>query len=120
MTLADLPEGAAFTVGSVLLDSEVGKRLADMRCCAPAEGRVVRRSFFRGPLQVLIRGYSLLLRRCEAAGIAVESDYESLGAALPGGRGFGRGRGRGRGRGLGMGGRTGIAGRGRGSGGTCR
>lgn len=118
MTLADLPEGAAFTVNSVLLDREVGKRLADMGFTAGAEGRVVRRSFFRGPLQVEIRGYSILLRRCEAAGIAVESSAEALAVFPP--AGHGRGRGLGRGLGRGKGGRSGFAHRGPGAGGACR
>jgi ferrous iron transport protein A len=37
-----------------------------------AEGAVVRKGFFRGPLQVRIRGYDILIRRFEASGIEVE------------------------------------------------
>jgi ferrous iron transport protein A len=72
MLLADAPKGASFKVVKVTLDKEVGKRLADMGFTAQASGAVVRAGFFKGPLQVRIRGYDILIRRFEAAGIEVE------------------------------------------------
>lgn len=72
MFLCDAPNGASFKVLRVILGREVGKRLADMGFTEGAEGAVVRGGFFRGPLQVRIRGYDILIRRCEAAGIEVE------------------------------------------------
>jgi ferrous iron transport protein A len=72
MFLSDTPKGAAFTVVKVALGKEVGKRLADMGFTAGTPGAVIRTGFFRGPLQVRIRGYDLLIRRYEAAGIEVE------------------------------------------------
>jgi ferrous iron transport protein A len=36
------------------------------------EGAVIRKGFFRGPLQIRIRGYDILIRRFEASGIEVE------------------------------------------------
>jgi ferrous iron transport protein A len=74
----------------VLLGKEVGKRLADMGFTAGTEGAVVRAGFFRGPLQVRIRGYDILIRRYEAAGIEVEpvGDWS---AAEDAARLFGRG-----------------------------
>lgn len=72
MFLSDAPNGASFKVLKVILGREVGKRLADMGFTEGAEGAVVRGGFFRGPLQVRIRGYDILIRRCEAAGIEVE------------------------------------------------
>ncbi|GHV71574.1 hypothetical protein AGMMS49928_23990 [Spirochaetia bacterium] len=72
MLLSDAPKGASFTVVKVTLGKEVGKRLADMGFTGGAEGAVVRSGFFRGPLQVRIRGYDILIRRFEAAGIEVE------------------------------------------------
>jgi ferrous iron transport protein A len=36
------------------------------------EGAVVRTGFFRGPLQVRILGYDVLIRRFEASGVTVE------------------------------------------------
>jgi ferrous iron transport protein A len=72
MLLSDAPGGASFTVLRVMLGKEVGKRLADMGFTAGAPGAVVRTGFFRGPLQVRIRGYDILIRRFEAEGIEVE------------------------------------------------
>ncbi|MEJ5187961.1 MAG: FeoA family protein [Breznakiellaceae bacterium] len=72
MFLSDAPPGASFRVIRVLLGKEVGKRLADMGFTEGAEGAVIRSGFMRGPLQVRIRGYDVLIRRCEAAGIEVE------------------------------------------------
>jgi ferrous iron transport protein A len=72
MFLSDAPSGASFKVIKVTLGKEVGKRLADMGFTEGTEGAVVREGFFRGPLQVRIRGYDILIRRFEAAGIEVE------------------------------------------------
>jgi ferrous iron transport protein A len=72
MFLSDAPGGASFTVIKVTIGKEVGKRLADMGFTAGAGGAVVRAGFFRGPMQVRIRGYDILIRRFEAAGIEVE------------------------------------------------
>lgn len=72
MFLSDAPNGASFRVIRVLIGKEVGKRLADMGFTEGAEGAVVRGGLFRGPLQVRIRGYDVLIRRSEAAGIEVE------------------------------------------------
>ncbi|WP_041611259.1 FeoA family protein [Treponema primitia] len=71
MVLSDAPNGASFRVVKVALRKEVGKRLADMGFTEDAEGAVVRSGFFRGPLQVRIRGYDILIRRDEAGGIEV-------------------------------------------------
>lgn len=71
MFVTDAPAGAAFKVVRVLLEKEVGKRLADMGFTEGAEGFVVRSAFLRGPLHVRIRGYDILIRRCEAAGIEI-------------------------------------------------
>jgi ferrous iron transport protein A len=72
MHLSDAPAGASFRVIKVTLGREVGKRLADMGFTEGTEGAVVREGFFRGPLQIRIRGYDILIRRFEAAGIEVE------------------------------------------------
>ena len=70
--LSNTPSGASFTVVKVALGKEVGKRLADMGFTAGTEGAVVRRGFLRGPLQIRLRGYDILIRRFEAAGIEVQ------------------------------------------------
>jgi ferrous iron transport protein A len=72
MCISDAPSGASFKVVKVTLGKEVGKRLADMGFTQGTEGAVVRKGFFRGPLQIRIRGYDILIRRFEAAGIEVE------------------------------------------------
>jgi ferrous iron transport protein A len=71
MVLSEMPAGASFQVVKVALDKEVGKRLADMGFTQGADGAVVRSGFFRGPIQVRIRGYDILIRRYEAGGIEV-------------------------------------------------
>ncbi len=71
MRLSELPAGHAFTVDRVLLSRETGKRLADMGFTAGRRGRVVRKQYLGGPLQVEILGGSVLIRRAEAAGIEV-------------------------------------------------
>lgn len=101
MFVSDAPNGASFKVVRVTLDKEVGKRLADMGFTEGAEGAVVRGGFLHGPLQVRIRGYDILIRRCEAAGIEVEpvGDWSAVQDAAGnafGFHGFGRGRGHGR------------------------
>jgi Fe2+ transport system protein FeoA len=72
MVLSDTPAGASFSEQRVNLDKEVGKRLADMGFTEGAQGAVVRHSFFKGPLQVRILSYDILIRRYEASGIEVE------------------------------------------------
>jgi len=71
MSVAEVPEGGAFIVKRVAIGGETGKRLADMGFTGGAEGMVIRRGLFRGPLHVLIRGYALLIRRSEAAAIEI-------------------------------------------------
>lgn len=73
MHLSEAPTGARFRVVRVALGKEVGKRLVDMGFIEGAEGSVVRRGFLRGPLQVRLQGYDLLLRRSEAAGVDIEA-----------------------------------------------
>jgi ferrous iron transport protein A len=71
MFLSDVPNGASFTVKKVALGKEVGKRLADMGFTEGVEGCVVRSGLFRGPLQIRLRGYDMLIRRFEASEIEV-------------------------------------------------
>jgi ferrous iron transport protein A len=118
MFLSDAPVGASFRVVQVILAREVGKRLADMGFTEGAEGRVVRAGFMRGPLQVQIRGYDILIRCCEAAGVEIQpvglwpvaSAAEWIRgrpgrqrSGLGNGRGNGRGKGHGHGKGHGEG-----------------
>lgn len=91
MKISEMVVGQEFAVRSVLLAHEVGRRLADMGFTEGARGKVVRRSMFRGPLQIRIRDYDVLIRRCEAAAIEAEPVGDILSA--PGSAG-GAGRGR--------------------------
>lgn len=120
MFVSDAPPGASFRVKRVVLDKEVGRRLADMGFTEGVEGAVVRSGFFHDPIQVRIRGYDVLLRRSEAAGIEVEpvGDWSAARDAMRGrgGPGMGRGHGHGRGVGGGRGGPEWLFGRGHGRG----
>lgn len=71
MRLSDLIPGTPFVVSRVLVGGEIGKRLADMGFTDGAAGILVRGAFLRGPIQVRIRGYDLLIRRGEAKLIEV-------------------------------------------------
>ena len=71
MSISDLPVGAEFTVRRVRSGREVGKRLVDMGFTEGATGQVLRKAFLRGPLQVAIRGYGVIIRRSEAEMIEV-------------------------------------------------
>jgi Fe2+ transport system protein FeoA len=110
MVIAEAPAGASFRVVRVMTGKEVGKRLADMGFTEGAEGAVVRGGFLRGPFQIRIRGYDLLIRRSEAAEIEVEpiGDWSAARDAARHGRGHwggghGAGRGHGHGQGIGRG-----------------
>jgi ferrous iron transport protein A len=86
MMLSNAPAGASFKVKQVNLGKEVGKRLADMGFTEGTDGFVVRLGFFRGPLQIRILGYDVLIRRFEAAGIDVTPDRDWT-KSKPGGGG---------------------------------
>ncbi len=79
MRLSELSPGKAFVVSMVLVGGEIGKRLADMGFTDGAPGTLVRGAFMRGPIQVRIRGYDLLIRRGEAKLIEVRADGASEG-----------------------------------------
>jgi ferrous iron transport protein A len=91
MFVSDAPVGASFRILRVTFGKEVGRRLADMGFTEGAEGVVIRSGFLRGPLQVRIRGYDILIRRNEAAGIEIEpiGDWKPLPPGLMRGH-FGR------------------------------
>jgi len=106
MTLEMLDQGAVFVIGDIHLLRETGKRLADMGFTEGAHGRIVRRGFFFGPLQVNLGASDIMIRSEEAAGIEVEPiGTFTLYHHGRGARGFGHGNrnGRGHGRGAGRG-----------------
>jgi ferrous iron transport protein A len=81
MTVAMMRPGQAFRVKRIVLSHEVGKRLADMGFTEGANGAVVRRSLFGGPVHVRIRNYDVVLRRSEAAGVEAELSSGGAGGA---------------------------------------
>lgn len=72
MRLSDINPGTSFRVVRVMIGGQIGKRLADMGFTDGAEGIIVRGAFMRGPLQIRIRGYDILIRRGEAHLIEVK------------------------------------------------
>jgi len=72
MQLAELRPGQKFRVKNVTVGGEIGKRLADLGIVEGAEGEVVRAAFFRGPMQIRLGDYDLIMRRFEARLVMVE------------------------------------------------
>ena len=70
--MSEIRKGVEFKVLGVSSGGETGKRLADMGFTEGATGNVVRKGFFKGPLQVRLRGYDILIRSREADTIEVE------------------------------------------------
>lgn len=85
MLLSELFPGDRFLVNSVMVGKETGRRLADMGFTESAEGEVVRRGMMGGPMQVMVRGYDLLIRKEEAAKIEVELTFSGKGRGHRGG-----------------------------------
>ena len=69
MTMSEIRKGVEFKVLGVSSGGETGKRLGFTE---GATGNVVRKGFFKGPLQVRLRGYDILIRSREADTIEVE------------------------------------------------
>ncbi len=72
MQLAELLPGAHFKVLRVVSGGEIGKRLVDLGFVTGAEGEVVRASLFRGPMQIRLGDYDLIMRRHEARLVDIE------------------------------------------------
>ena len=85
MLLSELFPGDHFLVDSVMIGKETGRRLADMGFTKGAEGAVVRRGMMGGPMQVMVSGYDLLIRREEAAKVEVELTASGKGKGHRGG-----------------------------------
>ncbi len=72
MTLSDLAPGGRFVVTRIKVAGEIGRRLADMGFTEGSAGELIRGALMRGPVQVRLGGYDLLIRRGEAACIEVK------------------------------------------------
>lgn len=71
MQLTDLPFGMSARVVRVSGDSAITRRLLEMGVIPGIELTVVRTAPFGDPLEIRVRGYSLAMRRNEAASIEV-------------------------------------------------
>lgn len=71
MQLTDLPFGTSARVVRVSGDSAITRRLLEMGVIPGIELTVVRTAPFGDPLEIRVRGYSLAMRRNEAASIEV-------------------------------------------------
>lgn len=71
MTIQELKSGDTFVVLGVRSALETGKRLADMGFTRGATGRLIRRALFGTPVEIVILGYRLSLRKSEAEAVEV-------------------------------------------------
>lgn len=77
MTIQDLKAGEAFVVLGVSSARETGRRLAMMGFTKGVQGRMLRRALFGDPLQIVILGYKVSLRKTEAEEVQVELEQGS-------------------------------------------
>lgn len=72
MLLSMLRPMEKFVINSLKVGRELGCRLADMGFTEGAEGFVIRRGGFGGPMHVRLNDYDLLIRREEADKVEVK------------------------------------------------
>ena len=70
-TLRELPAGSTAKVVNVHGEGAVSKRLMEMGVIPGTEIRVIKTAPFGDPIQVRVLGYSLALRKNEAASIEI-------------------------------------------------
>ncbi|RZO58215.1 MAG: hypothetical protein EVA89_19705 [Sandaracinaceae bacterium] len=80
-TLADLPVGAEATVVDVACPRGVARRLMEMGLLPGTRVRVVRVAPLGDPIELRLRGYSLSIRRREAAGVRLGDVREAAAVA---------------------------------------
>lgn len=74
MTLAALPVGVRARIIAVEESNQMARRLIEMGVVPGAQIEVIRTAPLGDPLQILVRGYYLALRRNEARAIAVRTE----------------------------------------------
>ena len=74
LTLADLKPGECGTVRRLLGATQGRLRLLEMGLTPGVHIRVIRAAAFGGPLDILVRGYQLSLRRDEAASVWLDDE----------------------------------------------
>lgn len=67
----DLPVGSDARVTNVNGSSRVTRRLMEMGVVPGVEVKIVKSAPFGDPLEIRVRGYSLAMRRSEAAAIDI-------------------------------------------------
>jgi Fe2+ transport system protein FeoA len=72
-TLATVPIGATARVVNVTGDAGLAQRILEMGVLPGAEVKVIRNAPLGDPIEIRVMGYSLSLRRSEAACIEVEA-----------------------------------------------
>ena len=77
LTLAELKPGECGTVRRLLGASQGRLRLLEMGLTPGVHIKVVRAAAFGGPLDILVRGYQLSLRRDEAASVWLDDEEPS-------------------------------------------
>ncbi len=81
-TLADLKEGQTATVLDVVGDDAVAQRLMEMGLTDGESVRMIGLAPLGDPIEFLVRGYRLTLRRTEAARVTIV-DSTVAGTAQP-------------------------------------
>ncbi|NBD35138.1 MAG: hypothetical protein GVY30_03965 [Chloroflexi bacterium] len=71
--LSDLAPGESGTVRKVEGDKSIRRRMMDMGLVNGAEVQVKRIAPFGDPIEFIVRGYSLSLRKSEARAIHIET-----------------------------------------------
>ncbi|HEY8430694.1 MAG TPA: FeoA family protein [Sandaracinaceae bacterium] len=82
-TLAELPIGAEAVVAAIDCPRPVARRLMEMGVLPGTRVGVVRVAPLGDPIEIEVRGYSLSLRRREAAGIVLSDVLETAGEPVP-------------------------------------
>ncbi|MFL6468973.1 MAG: ferrous iron transport protein A [Pyrinomonadaceae bacterium] len=74
MTLRELPAGLTAKVKTVHGEGAVPKRLMEMGVIPGTEIQMVKSAPFGDPIQIRVLGYSLALRKNEAASVEIVTD----------------------------------------------
>ena len=82
LTLAELKPGECGTVRRLFGPTQGRLRLLEMGLTPGTHIRMVRAAAFGGPLDILVRGYQLSLRREEAAGVWLDDPEEDSDLAI--------------------------------------
>jgi ferrous iron transport protein A len=75
MRLDEMKPGESGTVASVCSCGALRRRMMEMGLVKGAELKVIRLAPSGDPVEVLLKGYSLALRREEAANVTLEVDW---------------------------------------------